>query len=339
MNPIGLDIGGANLKASDRVTAISQPFPLWKEPQRLAEELASLLKNYPADAPLAVTMTGELADCFETKSEGVHQILNAVEVAGQGRPISVWQTGGEFVSVDDAHYLPELVAAANWHALATWAGRMRPLGESLLIDIGSTTTDIIPIHDGLPETIGLTDRTRLENGELLYLGVQRTPLACLVGEIEFQGAIIGLARELFATTLDVHLILGELREDATCHDTANGRPTTIDAARTRLSRMLCTDREELSDDDLLELAQVFRQKELELVRRSLLKAWRSDSPPRSVLVSGAGEFLAREALNSMEWNESGEQPGMEILSLTQLLGENRSKAACADALSQLASEL
>ncbi len=334
MNPIGLDIGGANLKASDQITSISQPFPLWKKPHQLAEAIRTLLNCYPDNASIAVTMTGELADCFETKAEGVEAILAAVEAAATGREIAIWQTGGEFVSVDDARYIPELVAASNWHALATWAGRMCPTGDSLLIDIGSTTTDIIPILNGLPNAIGFNDRTRLESRELLYLGVDRTPLAMLTGEVELGGMTIGLARENFATTLDLHLIFDEIAEDPQNIETANGRPATKTAATDRLCRMICADRNELSGEELLELARFLRRTETELVVKALKCAWRSESVPKCVLVSGTGEFLAREAIGSSEMNWTG----VEVHSLANLLGPQRSKAACADALSQLASE-
>src|SRR5438477_275211 len=76
---LGLDVGGANLKAAHTDgTARSRPFALWKEPAALAERLRSLRGEFPAFDRLAVTMTGELCDCFATRREGVRHILNAV---------------------------------------------------------------------------------------------------------------------------------------------------------------------------------------------------------------------------------------------------------------------
>ena len=70
--------------------------------------------------PHAVTMTAEVADCFATKAEGVRRILDSVLAIAGERVVLVWQTAGEFVSADLATEFPRLVAAANWHALATW---------------------------------------------------------------------------------------------------------------------------------------------------------------------------------------------------------------------------
>ena len=81
-----------------------------------------------------------------------------MERAVDGLPVIVWQTGAEFVTLSIARDIPLLVAAANWHGLATWLGRLAPKGNALLIDIGSTTTDIIPLLDGVPVPAGLTDR-------------------------------------------------------------------------------------------------------------------------------------------------------------------------------------
>ena len=70
MTIIGLDIGGANLKgATPDGMAVSRPFDLWETPARLADELADLLGELPLGSAFAVAMTGELADCYETKAE------------------------------------------------------------------------------------------------------------------------------------------------------------------------------------------------------------------------------------------------------------------------------
>jgi hypothetical protein len=79
MQWLGLDIGGAHVKIADGMGfAASYAFSLWKNPQKLAQELrTAIAQSSPCDH-LAVTMTGELADCFATKSEGVKFILEAL---------------------------------------------------------------------------------------------------------------------------------------------------------------------------------------------------------------------------------------------------------------------
>src|SRR5205085_10035094 len=138
-------------------------------------------------------------------------------------------TDGRFVNTTQARRDHLKTAGANWLAAATYAGRSATDGGAILIDVGSTTTDIIPIWNGVPCPAARTDWERLKSRELVYTGVRRTPVCALT---DGDGAA-----ELFATTLDVYLILGKIPEDSTNLDTADGRPATIDLAHARLARM------------------------------------------------------------------------------------------------------
>lgn len=334
MNIVGLDIGGANLKLSDaRGLSLSRPFPLWKQPYGL---IPALMKMLPANdvGAFAVTMTGELADCFRTKAEGVDRILEAVETVARGKPIFVWQTAGEFVTPDVARDTPQLVASANWHLLATYAGRFVPEGTGLLIDIGSTTTDVIPLHDGLPNSLGRTDRERLTSGELVYTGVRRTPLCAIRQFVQLGDSRIGLAAELFATTLDVFLWKNDIAEDVDDCDTANGRPATRREAGERLARMICCDRTEVGDEEIDEMCRQFAQHQFDQIVHAVKSVVaRSNEPPYTVLVSGSGEFLAERVARS-----HGDLQGAEVVSLTRAFGETISASACAYAAACLLTE-
>lgn len=324
MNALGLDIGGANLKAAHRDgVARSMPFALWQKPEGLAEALRSLLRDIPAFDRLAVTMTGELCDCFETKRQGVHAILDAVEAIAGPYPVRVWQTTGRFVDIATARARPLETAAANWLALATLAGRIVPEGPALLIDIGSTTTDIVPLLNGRPIPHARTDPERLRAGELVYTGVRRTPLCALLGA--------GYAAELFATTLDAYLVLGQIAEEPAERHTADGRPAIVTAAQARLARMIGGDVETCSSADRIGIAQrvLCEQKRLidNAVQRVVMRSL--PSPPQAVVLAGEGEFLAREALADLP---------AQLISLADQLGPEVSRAACAYALAILASE-
>ena len=331
---LGLDIGGANIKVSDGESARSSAFPLWKSPDRLADRLASLVEVFPAPEAFAVTMTGELADCFETKAEGVDFILSAVEEIAALRPIAVWQTGAEFVPPDVAREIPLLVAAANWHALATWLGRMVPAGLSLLIDIGSTTTDIVPISAGVPIPAGLTDRERLASGELVYTGIRRTPLCAVSPTVPFRGTPCPIAAELFATMGDVFLLLEMVSEDPADRDTANGKPATISGAHDRLARMICCDRTEVSREDALEMAEHFAREQRRQIASAVNRVLAQQAQPVSqVLISGSGSFLMDAIVKDIPGLQSAER-----IALGRLFQEEIAESACAFAVARLAAE-
>ncbi len=244
---IALDVGGANVKAAHSDGSVaSRRFPLWNEPRRLTQVLEELIGRLPASDGFALTMTAELCDCFETKAEGVRTVVDAVQRIAGTRPVEVWGVDGRFHSTEEIRGRPHLAAAANWLALATVAARIIPAGPALMIDVGSTTTDLIPLLDGSPVPAGVTDADRLKTGELVYLGVRRTPLCAVTPTLPWGEERTGLAAELFATTLDLYLVRGEIPADVDDRDTADRRPATIEAARDRLARMICSDRDAFS---------------------------------------------------------------------------------------------
>lgn len=335
MAVLGLDIGGANIKAADAAgQARTESFEIWRAPDELADRLGKLLERFPKADRLAVTMTAELADCFETKAHGVGCIVRAVEQAAAGRPVLVWSTEGRFVSCAGALARPLDVAAANWHALAQWAGRLVPIGQAVLIDIGSTTTDIVPLCDGAPRPAGRTDVERLQSGELVYTGVRRTPLCAVAQQAMFRGRLCRVAAEVFATTLDVHVLRGRIAEDQFDVMTANGRPATVAAARDRLARMLCGDRDEISVAEISALAEFFAAAQLNTIRASIDGVLgRLKTVPGTVVVSGSGEFLAREVVAAHR-----ELAAQRLISLSETLSSPIADAACAHAVAVLASE-
>jgi probable H4MPT-linked C1 transfer pathway protein len=339
---LGLDIGGANLKAAHLAgTAMLHPFELWKHPGRLPSALAELLGKMPPFDVLAVTMTGELCDCFESKRQGVDAILDAVETVAVGKKVLVWRIEksvraflsgqkdpdtflGGFADPAAARQTPLQTAAANWLALAVYAGRFVPEGPALLVDVGSTTTDLVPLEDGIPVPRGQTDTERFGCQELVYTGAWRTPICALLGS--------AVLAEVFATALDAYLLLGDIAESDD-RRTADGRPATQDCAHARLARMLGSDGETCAAQDTLRLAR-----QAALVQQSLLRhAYRTvqrglSGKPARVIVAGSGEFLARQALRHEGIGDD------RLFSMRTHLGPLVSSAACAHALAVLAQE-
>jgi len=335
MRVVGLDIGGANLKAADAEgIALTRPFAVWKAPRHLAAEIGRLLASFATPDVIALTMTAELADCYGTKREGVAAIVDAVEQAAGPIPVHVWQTEGRFVTPNEARESHTLVAAANWHALATFVGRLAPAGPAILIDIGTTTTDLIPLIDGVPTPVGRTDRERLQSGELVYTGVKRTPVCAVVGRVPYRGRDCPIAAEFFATTLDVYLTLGALREDADDTETADGRPATRAAARDRLARCLCCDKTEFDEADVQEAARTIAAAQRGQITRGLeaVLAAQEQAPAR-LLLSGAGTFLAEQTVAEVRALAAAER-----IKLCDRFGPPIAEAACAFALARLAVE-
>lgn len=321
---LGLDIGGANLKAAhSHGLAKRIPFQLWKHPQLLTENLASLIRLFPPVEKIALTMTGELCDCFSSRSEGVATIMDSFSQLKLAQPTRIWSTSGEWLTVESARRNPLQVASANWHALATFAARLADGSAALLIDIGSTTTDLIPLAHGQPLPKGKTDQERFRSGELVYTGVQRTPVCGLGGEEVFA--------EFFATMEDVYLILGDIPDSPENQATADGKPATKKCARQRLARMIGTDADLGSEMEIRTLAQKLARKQFSLIEKNINKVTGYlPQPLKVVVLAGSGEFLTKKILANLPRFST-----IPTVSLAEKWGPDISECACAYALTKL----
>lgn len=332
MNWLGIDIGGANLKLSDGAEyARSRSFPIWQRPGELTQELRHAISEAPACDRLVITMTGELADCFASKTEGVLHILDAVDKAADGRHTRVYLTDGRFVTPVAARRTPLTAAASNWHALASFVRRYIST-TGLLVDVGSTTTDIVPVSSERVLARGTNDTERLVSGELWYSGVERSPVCAVTQSVPYRDSTCSVAQEYFATMRDVYLVTVKLPESPSDLSTADGRPATKAFAKARLGRMICADETQFHHRDAAAMAQFVADLHAsQLGSRLTQVADDQEALPTTVVTSGGGEFLAKRALQELDWE-------IEWVSLNAKLGSDISKSAAAYALAVLAAE-
>jgi probable H4MPT-linked C1 transfer pathway protein len=255
---LGVDIGGANLKyATEDGRCFERSFAMWRRSDELADQLQQDIARFSGIEQLAVTMTGELADCFASRAAGVlHIVDHVVRCLPDAGPHTTmfYATDGRFHDAGSAKENWECVAASNWHALARCIGeRIAP--NALLIDIGSTTTDVIAICDGDVLTRSRTDHERLTDRSLVYIGCRRTPVCSLISEFEFRGMTVPVMNELFATIDDARLLLGIQADDPDDCETADGHPRDRVHAQARMARMIGLDRNQITDDEAISLGQ------------------------------------------------------------------------------------
>lgn len=268
---IGVDVGGANLKVAGERGAEVHYCPLWR-----GAPLGDLLSPH-AGEEAAVVISGELADCFSSKAEGIAQIVAAVRsVLPRAR---FYGTDGRFHDGPDAS-----LAAANWLAAADWLRAAHP--GAVLIDIGSTTTDIVPLGR-FESLLGLSDLDRLQRGYLLYTGLLRTTVPAILRSVTVRGARTPLASEYFAQSGDVHLALGHIGPGEYACPAPDGGAATREGALRRLARVVCADLEELGEAEALAIAeQAWRAQEEEV--RGAVSAVVADSGATGVVLAGIG---------------------------------------------------
>ncbi|MEW6037853.1 MAG: hydantoinase/oxoprolinase family protein [Pseudomonadota bacterium] len=300
---IGWDIGGAHLKAvaltdSGAIADIRQyPSPLWQGLERLEIALSEAEKELRI-APScrhAVTMTGELADHFEDRAAGVQALISTMVRRFGAEGILVFAGRAGFLRADAVKPVHALeVASANWLASASLiAHRLRH--PALLVDIGSTTTDLIVLAGGEVRSRGYTDYDRLRYDELLYTGVVRTSAMALADKLPFEGEWVSLMAEHFATTADIYRLTGELAEHTDQMPAADGGEKSVAGSERRLARLLGRDRNDGSPEQWRHLALCLRERQLSRITQAMERQFsRSLLTAESPLVgAGAGRFLAR----------------------------------------------
>jgi probable H4MPT-linked C1 transfer pathway protein len=270
---IGWDIGGAHLKAArvengKIVQAVQVACPLWLGVGELDRAFA-VAKGMIGTAPLnAVTMTGELCDAFESRNDGVCGLVEIAARVLAPNGILVYAGRLGFVEPSRVRAHAPHIASANWHASASIAATFAK--NALFIDMGSTTTDIVPIVAGHPANLGTTDAERLGHGELVYTGLGRTFLMAGPDRVPFAGRWTPLMNEWFADAADIHRILGALPEKADMMETADGRDKTKPASRARLARMIGRDASEADDAAWDRLAGYFAEVQLRTIMDSAM---------------------------------------------------------------------
>jgi probable H4MPT-linked C1 transfer pathway protein len=318
---IGWDIGGVNTKAarvdpgagqSPQIRALSAPYELQCDPEALVPTLVRLARELgcPHGSPHAVTMTAELSQLFRTKREGVAFVLDALEKAFPRQPFHVYTVDGRFVGPAEARTRPLAVGASNWAATARLVGRFLP--DAILVDIGTTSTDIIPIVAGRVEALGRTDPARLSTGELVYTGALRTPTEALAREVPLWDGQAAVSAEGFALIGDVHLWLGRLAPADYSVPTPDGRPATREFAGERLARIVCGDREMLDEAAVDRIAGTLAEAQVGLVAAALERVSRRWPAVRTAVVTGLGDFIATDAAVRV---------GLRVVPLADRLGE------------------
>ena len=260
MAVVGWDIGGAHLKAArceeGRIVATAQvAAPLRLGLERLVQAFAEAKALIGSANSHAVTMTGELADTFSSRAEGVACLTGAaVRELAPGRVVIYAGRAGFVAPADAANHVTD-IASANWFASASVVGKR--IGSSLFMDTGSTTTDIVPIVNGAVAAHGYTDAERLAKGELVYTGLVRSFLMATAERVPFAGSWSTLIHENFSTMADVHRILGSLPDGADQMASADGRAKTIAASQARLARIVGRDSDDAGPSAWIALAQYF----------------------------------------------------------------------------------
>jgi probable H4MPT-linked C1 transfer pathway protein len=317
MKIAGFDIGGANTDVAvvefddnGNITEIKtdfEYFPMWLKKDELGDALLDLLGDdlEEIDA-VGICMTAELVDAYKTKREGV------IDIARKSKESFSVPTGfiglNGVLNFEEVVERPDEVAAANWIATAKIASEIDE--NCIMIDTGSTTTDIIPVKDGSECAKGRSDLERLKTGELVYSGTLRTNVAAIVDKVPLNEEFIRVSSELFAITADVHMVLGNItEEDYTC-STPDGAGKSKEDCMRRISRVICGDMNMLSPFDIEKIAAYIYQKQAQKVAEALLEVSKRENIAKVVTTGLGMDIIGAKAV---------EIAGLESTGMDELL--------------------
>ena len=337
---VGWDIGGAHLKAcvlqrGEVVDVAQWACPLWQGMEQLDAALRAAQQRWPGLGAMqhAVTMTGEMVDLFAHREDGVQRIAHALEHAlthTLATSTDAANRGSVHFHAGDAGWCVGADVAANWEAIASanWLATARHAAlrfgagtaEGVLVDIGSTTTDLIAFKAGRVLTRSRTDAQRLARGELVYQGVVRTPLCALAQRIDWCGTPHNVMNEFFATTADVYRLTGELNPAHDLHPSADNAAKDLPATRQRLARMVGLDARQGTAEAWTAFARSWREAQVTELGGQLRRVMETHRLGAAAVVvsAGCGDFLVRDVLaNADERADACADPGADSDAVAQ----------------------
>ncbi|MEJ2619299.1 MAG: hydantoinase/oxoprolinase family protein [Candidatus Thiodiazotropha sp.] len=298
---IGWDLGGAHTKAAlintqGQVDSVMQiACPLWQGLQYLESSIDKVVGQFGEISRFrhAVTMTGELVDLFPDRATGVSALIDTMSQRFPRSDLAIFGGDNEFLDSQQGKLSALQVASANWLATGTWVANRLP--EGLLIDVGSTTTDLIPFADRQVLIKQGSDHHRLVEQTLVYTGIVRTPLMAITAKVPFAGEWVDLMAEYFATTADIYRITGDLPEGADLLPSADNGAKNREASERRLARMLGLDADASNQAGWKKVSDYLAEQQLRQIQdaceRLLSKPSLSSNAP--LVGAGVGRFLIK----------------------------------------------
>lgn len=236
---LGIDIGGAHVKTvglceQKKIIFVSQDkVILWKNTELLEKYFLKLNKLF-GKIRCGITMTGELCDFFKSRKHGVDKIIKT----SKSLKFKTY-----FFTNKKENFLRKSkfssIASMNW--LATGKFLEKKIKDALIIDFGSTTTDLIFIKNYKIRNKFFSDFDRINNNELVYTGLTRTPTPFLSNLIVIGKKKYNLASEFFSNTGDLYRIKKLLPPGVDLLDSADGKSKSFTNSLRRLARNLCLD--------------------------------------------------------------------------------------------------
>ena len=122
----------------------------------------------------------------------------------------------------------------NWHAIGILCEKK--IENSIIIDFGTTTTDFLCIKDFQLKNKNFFDFDRINNKELLYKGITRTPVFGIKDQVTLNNKSYKIIPELFSDKSDIFRVKNILNKNIDIDKTADSSDKSLKKSMTRIAR-------------------------------------------------------------------------------------------------------
>ena len=293
---LGWDIGGANTKVCvfDQnfiiINLHTKNIKVWdnfSDIKLFFKYISNIYKNY--EIYNFITITAESCDNFTDRKHGMTNILENCSNHIVGNKLYYTNTN-KFVDYNSAINKTEKLFSTNWMLTSKFLNSKKNI--DLIIDIGSTTTDII--FKDMRIGSNINDYMRLVNKTLLYQGVVRTPLSMMTDNVLFKGNNISLVNEVFATTGDIFNLHGDIDFSKLDYLGADNLQFTKVNSFTRLARIIGLDYKESEREYLILLSKYFKELFISKIIENIKIIFSNKIGDITISAIGEGRFLIEE---------------------------------------------
>ena len=232
---LGIDIGGAHIKIvgldkQKKIILVKYiKFYFWKNKAKLFKFFDFINSISTPHTKIGITLTAELCDIFETRIDGFKKIYN--ECKRLKNKFFFYTSSKEVFTVKSN---TKKIISMNWHATGKFISKN--LSNAVIVDFGSTTTDIICIKNKIIKNLSFDDFSRLKNNELIYTGLTRTPIFGIMNELSLNGINYPVIPEFFSSMSDVYRINKSLDKILDIDDTADNTEKNLNQSFIRVAR-------------------------------------------------------------------------------------------------------
>ena len=298
MKIIGWDIGGAHIKAAKidfnkKTSKTKQIYsPIWKNLNYLKKSIKLIKKKLGKTNYHAITMTAELSDIFPDRKKGVNHVVNlSSKILGEKNIF--FYSKKNFLKKKLAIKKPFELNSMNWHATASFVSNFFP--NCILVDIGSTTSDIIPIKNKEIISKDVSDYQRLKSNELIYLGVLRTPIQAVERKKN-------LINENFANLSDVYRVLNKIPSTFDLLPTLDRKTKNKHDSARRIARIFGKDYKKNHFLKWKKIAYQIEGEHLKILKSVIKKIEKKNFLKKVPIIgAGIGEFLVKKIYNKKKY--------------------------------------